>query len=108
MDRQLKVVFEQAMETLRQVETLLAWRELEISERRVSSDLWLSAGSTTPQDLKVQLGRFFALFFSIHEYVETRPRAVRRKPAEMLQKLWGRFRALELRVAKPGVIPSGA
>ena len=108
MDRQLKVGFEQAMETLRQVETLLAWRELEISERRGGCDLWLSAGSTTPQDLKVQLGRFFALFFSIHEYVETRPRAARRKPAEMLQKLWGRFRDIELRLVKPGIVPCGS
>ena len=107
MDHELTRAFEEAEQALTEAETLLAWRELELSERRAGCDFWLAAGGATPQELKVQLGRFFALFFSIHEYIQTRPRAMRRKPNERLQELWKRFRALDLRVVKPGVIPSG-
>ena len=108
MNHELTNALQEAEHSLKETETLLAWRELEISERRAGCDFWLAAGGATPQELKVQLGRFFAIFFSIHEYIQTRPRTTRRKPNERLQELWKRFRALELRMVKPGVIPSGA
>jgi len=108
MDHELTRAFEQAEQVLKETETLLAWRELELSERRGNCDFWIAAGSSCGRDLKVQLGRFFALFFSIHECIETCPRAARRRPVEKLQKLWGRFRDIELRLVKPGIVPYGS
>ena len=107
MNRELTNAFEKAAQALKETETLLAWRELELSERRDGCDFWLADGSSCGRDLQAQLGRFFALFFSIHEYVGTRPRAAQRRPMQELQRLWKQFRTLELRVVKPGIIPPG-
>lgn len=108
MNHKLTNAFEEAEQALKETETLLAWRELELSERRDNCDFWLAAGNSSGRDLKAQLGRFFALFFSIHESVGTHSRAARRKSMQELQRLWKQFRTIELRVVKPGVIPPGA
>lgn len=108
MNHELANAFEEAEQALKETETLLAWRELELSERRDNCNFCLAAGSSCGHDLKAKLGRFFALFFSIHEYIGARPRAARKEPTRQLQRLWARFRALEIRVVKPGVIPPGA
>jgi len=107
MDHELTMAFEQAEQVLKETQTLLAWRELELSERRDGCDFWLAAGNSSGRDLKAQLGKFFTLFFSIHEYIGNRPRVARRKSMRQLQRLWKQFRAMELRIAQPGVIPTG-
>ena len=108
MDHELTTALAEAEQALKEAETLLAWRELEISERRSGCDFWLAADSSCGRDLKVQLGRFISIFFFIHECTETRPSAARMKSMQPLQRLWEWFRALERRVVNPGVIPSGA
>lgn len=108
MNADLKHAFAEAERALREAKTLLAWRELELSERRDDCEFWLAGQSKTPQQLKAQIGRFFALFFSIHEYIGTRPPATRKAALRQLQGLWKRFRAIELRIVQSGVIPAGA
>lgn len=108
MNADLKHAFAEAEQALREMETLLAWRELELSERHDRCDIWLSRSSVTSADLKVQIGRFFMLFFSIHEYAGTLPSGRRRTALQQLQALWKRFRGLEQRLARSGIIPAGA
>lgn len=108
MNDELVAALAEAEKALAETESLLAWRELELGERRVNCDFWLAAGSPCCRDLKVQIGRFVALFFSIHECIEKHPRAARNELARELQRLWTRFRAMELRAARPGIIQPGA
>ena len=100
MDQKLKVAFEQAEETLRQVGVLLAWRELELSERRETYETSLQIATSTKDDLKAQVGAFVSIFFTLHEQQQAHSRTVRVRQPPSLQRLWKRFQALELRLAK--------
>ena len=100
MEQEWAARFEQAEETLKRLGTLLAWRELEISERRETCDTSMQIATSTKDDLKAQVGAFVSIFFTLHEQQQANSRAARARQTPHLQELWKRFQALELRLAK--------
>ena len=100
MEQEWAACFEQAEGTLKKIGTLLAWRELEISERRENCDTSMQIATSTKDDLKAQVGAFVNAFFMLHELQQAHSRAVRARQTPHLQGLWKRFQSLELRLAK--------
>ncbi len=100
MEQEWAARFEQAEGTLKRIGTLLAWRELEIRERRETCDTSMQIATSTKDDLKAQVGAFVGAFFTLNEQQVVCSRAVRARQTPHLQELWKRFQSLELRLAK--------
>jgi hypothetical protein len=92
MEKRLEEALKGLVQTVRQIENLSAWLELERSERRTPSGAWLQWNSSTEQDLKAEIGAFLNSFFDILEVMgRTRDDGSAGRAKERLRKIYKRF-----------------
>ena len=82
--------------TLKKIQDLIAWRELEKSERKEKFEHSFQIRTSTEQDLKLLIGVFLNYSFAVHEALQTSPPAVQQKLTTRYRELQEQFRKLDL------------
>ena len=83
-------------QTLKEIENLLAWYELEKSERKPGCQISVLLESPTETDLKVQVGMFLKDYFDIQEALDASPSEVAKQLRKRLQRTYNKFQQLVL------------
>ncbi|GAF92344.1 unnamed protein product [marine sediment metagenome] len=87
MEKQIKEALNDLSKSLRQIQGLLAWDELEKSESKPHVPPAFQIQTTTKQDLNLEIGVFINNSFAVHEALQTCSSTVREKLTKRFQQL---------------------
>ena len=94
MEERLLEALKDLSRTLRRIENLSAWLEMERSERRETFDHSFRWQSSTEQDLKAEIGAFLNTYYDILELLGKSSPCLEAPMRERLRRVYCRFSKL--------------
>ena len=99
MEKQIGAGLKQLGESVRKIQELVAWLELEKAERWGRPETSFQITNWTGDDLKREVGAYFSTFFDTYEALNACPESTARKLRSKLEAIHNRF--LKIPLARP-------
>ena len=94
MEERYRAALDDMKQTIKEIQSLLAWHELEKSQSRTGFQTSFELGTSTEQDLKTRVGMFLKNYFELLESLGNRSDAPTREVKAQLLPIYDRFARL--------------